>query len=120
MKFLCDVHIPIRISKRLEDLGYPTTHANRILQKWNTPDEDLARFADENNCILISKDQDFKQSYLVNQTPKRLLKVNTGNLPNQALLEKIESCLSQLNQIYQSHQHFLVELNADSIWFITD
>lgn len=60
MKFLCDVHISLKFVKAIENLGYPCIHVNSILDKWYTKDEDLMKFADENNMILISKDSDFK------------------------------------------------------------
>lgn len=60
MYFLCDVHIPIKLSKRIEQLGFHSEHVNNILEKWNTRDEDIAQNANQNNLTLITKDQDFR------------------------------------------------------------
>jgi len=40
MKFICDVHIPYKLSKHLEKLGYESTHINLHLDKWYTKDKE--------------------------------------------------------------------------------
>lgn len=87
MEFLCDVHISIKIAKSIEDLGYKCEHVNRILNKWNTIDEEIISFADENNLILITKDQDFRNSFLLNSKPKKLIKIDLGNISNEDFFE---------------------------------
>jgi predicted nuclease of predicted toxin-antitoxin system len=42
MKFLCDVHISIRLSKSIEEMGFQSQHVNTILDKWLTKDEVIA------------------------------------------------------------------------------
>ena len=75
MKFLCDVHISYKLSKKIESLGFESIHVNFILDKWFTSDTEIAKFADSNDYILISKDADFKNSYLINKLPKKLIKI---------------------------------------------
>lgn len=60
MKFLCDVHISMKLSKALEKAGYSSIHVNGILEKWYTSDQDISKYVDANELILITKDQDFK------------------------------------------------------------
>lgn len=70
MRFLCDVHIPLGLSKRLEFLGHHSEHVNNILEKWHTPDSEITTYIDANEAILVTKDQDFRNSYLLNRKPK--------------------------------------------------
>lgn len=63
MEFLCDVHISIKIAKSIEELDFKCEHTNRILKKWNTPDEEITKYVDQNDLILITKDQDFRNSF---------------------------------------------------------
>ena len=69
MKFLCDVHISYKLTKHLISLGFESIHVNEILEKSETKDSDLCRYADQNNYVVISKDSDFRDSYFVKQTP---------------------------------------------------
>ena len=75
MDFSCDVHISYKRSKHLSDLGHNSEHVNRVLDKWNTSDKDIAKYVDENNLILISKDSDFQSSHILFNSPKKLIKL---------------------------------------------
>ncbi|MBN1767744.1 MAG: DUF5615 family PIN-like protein, partial [Prolixibacteraceae bacterium] len=46
-------------------------------------DSDLSKYADQNDYVFITKDSDFRDSYFVKQSPKKLIKINLGNIPNQ-------------------------------------
>lgn len=58
MKFLCDVHISYKLLNALNKLGFDCIHVNNILDKWYTKDTAIAKYVDENNLILITKDLD--------------------------------------------------------------
>jgi len=119
VKFLCDVHISIRISKRIEELDHQCQHVNNILDKWDTKDSDITYYADSNDLILITKDQDFRNSYLLNNKPNKLLKINLGNISNQQLLEILETNLDRIETIHQEHPSFMIEVNKNDIWILT-
>ena len=73
MQFLCDVHISYKLVNALVNLGFKCIHVNTILEKWYTKDNDISTFADENDFVLITKDVDFRNSFFVNKTPKKLI-----------------------------------------------
>lgn len=85
MRFLCDVHIPIALSKRLAKAGHESMHVNQLPAKWHTSDKDIAHLADREDRILITKDADFRDSAIVQGTPRKLIKVNLGNIPHREL-----------------------------------
>lgn len=93
MKVLLDVHISFKVSKILQSIGYETIHVNSLPNKWYSSDAEITKFADENEMILISKDQDFLNSYLINKKPFRLVKINLGNISNKDLIELIHKIL---------------------------
>ncbi len=65
MRFLLDVHMSYKLGKELEKHGYETVHVNTILDKWYTDDITIAGFADKENYAVITKDADFRNSYLI-------------------------------------------------------
>lgn len=76
MNFLIDVHLPISISKFLDNQEDCTSiHVNQILQKWFTTDKEICKYADENDLVVITKDSDFKNSHFINGTPKKIIRV---------------------------------------------
>ena len=86
MRVLCDVHIPYRLVNFLRERGVDATHVNRILNKWNTKDSEIARYADETGSFLITKDTDFRDSHFIAGRPARLVRVTLGNLSNDQLI----------------------------------
>jgi predicted nuclease of predicted toxin-antitoxin system len=114
MRFLCDVHISYKLTKHLISLGFDSIHVNEILDKSETKDSDICKFADQNNYVIISKDSDFRDSFFVKRTPKRLIKINLGNIPNQELIN-IFSDNIELIQKLDAKFYFLLEIDKDSI-----
>lgn len=113
MKFLCDVHISIKVVKYIESKGFTCFHVNAILDKWNTKDEDIITYVDNNNLILISKDSDFKNSHFLRKLPKKLIKINLGNISNRELVGIFESILPQIKTINDKEPVFILEVHKD-------
>lgn len=111
MKFLCDVHISFKFARHVNSLGFECIHVNTILDKWFTIDSKIARFSDENDYILITKDFDFKNSFLVNKSPKKLIKINLGNISNERLIEIFNLNLHKIKSINDAHNCFMLEID---------
>jgi predicted nuclease of predicted toxin-antitoxin system len=117
MKFLCDVHISYKIVRHIRSLGYEAIHINEILDRWHTKDADICTYADENNLIVLTKDADFKNSFLIRNTPKKLIKVNLGNISTSILRDLISENIEAF-QMLDSKGAFMVELDQGSVSFI--
>ena len=114
MKFLCDVHISYKVVNYLKDLGFEAIHVNEILDKWNTKDKDICSYADANDLIVISKDHDFRDSYFINHSPKKLIKINLGNISNQELIQILSTCIESIKKMELTYK-FMLEVDKDSI-----
>lgn len=90
MKFLCDVHIPYKLITLLKEKGCEALHINAIFSDPKTSDATIIQYADNNNFIVITKDADFKESYLLYGKPNKLIKLNTGNSSTQQILGLFE------------------------------
>jgi predicted nuclease of predicted toxin-antitoxin system len=71
MKFLCDVHISYKVAKHLESLGFQAIHINEILDKWETKDSTICRYADENDFVIITKDSAFRNSHFIKKNTQK-------------------------------------------------
>jgi len=110
MKFLCDVHISYKIQKFLNNEGYKTVHVNEILNKWNSTDQEISQYADQHDLIVITKDSDFRDSYFVKHSPKKLIKVNLGNVSNQEFINMLAMNLTYFASISKK-ACFMIELD---------
>ncbi|NEN22647.1 hypothetical protein G3O08_03895 [Cryomorpha ignava] len=117
MKFLCDVHISFRIVRHLESLGYESFHVNEILNKWNTKDKEICIYADKNDLIVLTKDADFRNSFLIDGTPNKLVKINLGNISTNALIEAISENIEAV-KLLDSKGAFMIEIDQNSATFI--
>ena len=100
-------------------LGFGPGHVNNILAKWHTEDKGIIGYADQKNFILISKDQDFRNSFLLNCKPKKLIKINLGNVSNEKLLEIFEKHVSDFSKINDENTSFMIEVSSDNFLIVT-
>ncbi len=114
MKILCDVHITYKVVKLLIDKGIEAVHINQILDKWFTKDHEISYYADLHDYTVVSKDADFKDSHLLRNTPKKLIKINLGNISNKELLVIFDAHWQSFEKITEQGK-CLIEVNADSI-----
>lgn len=112
MKFLCDVHISFKLVKHIETLGFEAIHVNNILDSSETKDSDISSYADKKNLIIITKDSDFRYSHFIKKTPKKLIKINLGNISNQKLEKIFTTNISKIQKL-NSKPNFLLELDID-------
>jgi len=77
VRVLVDAHLP---KKRLSELfsahEIESKHTLDLPNKNATPDSDIIRIADNENRIVISKDSDFIDNYILDGSPKKLLSQN--------------------------------------------
>ncbi len=112
MRFLCDVHIAIKIVKWLQSKKFEATHVNSILKGSSTSDNEIRKFADENNYIIITKDRDFKNSFFINKTPQKLVKINLGNISNEELINILNKNISTISFL-NTYSRFFLELGNE-------
>ncbi|MCF2516921.1 DUF5615 family PIN-like protein [Dyadobacter sp. CY351] len=114
MDFLCDVHIPIKLAKHLTSLGHSAIHVNHLPSKWNSTDAEICIVADKQNLIVITKDEDFRTSFLLHKTPRKLVRIILGNISNQLLVELLERNLPLIATLNEEDGFFL-ELGSSAV-----
>lgn len=110
MRILRDVHIAISLSKQLAKAGHDSRHVNRLPAKWNTSHKDIAKLADQEDRILITKDPDLRDSCIVHGTPRKLIKVNLGNIPHGQLTTLFLENLHRIARL-KERPRFLLEVD---------
>ena len=116
MKFICDVHIPYKLVNHLRILGFEAFHINEILDKWITSDSKICNFADQNGLIVVSKDSDFRNSFYINKSPKKLIRINLGNISNEELIQIFSANLDHFRAL-NNNEMFIVEIDKTSILY---
>ena len=118
MKILCDVHLPIKLVEFLKSNAIDAIHGSKILDGWYTNDADFCRYADENDFIFVTKDNDFRDSHIIKKTPSKLIKINLGNISNQKLIKIFSVNLNYIIEIFKKESAY-IEINYDNISHIS-
>ena len=108
MKFICDVHIPFKLVKFLSNNGFESFHVNSLENKWHTKDSVICQFADNNGLIVVTKDEDFRNSFFLQHTPRKLIRIILDNISNQELLLTV----------FEQHLLIIRKLNEDDSFYL--
>jgi predicted nuclease of predicted toxin-antitoxin system len=113
MKFLIDAQLPLRLSNLLAEANHDSIHTSGLPDGNRTSDRQLADIADSENRVVVTKDRDFRDSHLLQNLPRRLLVVATGNIANDDLLALFEANLSLIADAFENAS--LVEISEASV-----
>ncbi len=113
MKFLVDAQLPLRLARCLRDAGHDVVHTRELPDQNATPDSVINQLSLTEERVVITKDLDFLETFLIRQQPYKLLLVTTGNIKNAALESLFLNNLTQLVELFE--QHTYLELSRDTL-----
>jgi predicted nuclease of predicted toxin-antitoxin system len=113
MKFIVDAQLPVRLARFLQSAGYSTIHTKDLPLANATPDAEINDISIQQERIVVTKDTDFFDSFLIRQQPYKLLLVSTGNITNAELEVLFANSLPQLALLFQHHA--LIEMSRNAI-----
>jgi predicted nuclease of predicted toxin-antitoxin system len=96
MRFLIDAQLPVRLARRLADLGHDAVHV-ADLGLVSATDQQIWNVAVKRGAVLVTKDQDFAIGRTAASTGPTVLWVRLGNSDNAALLRRIEQALNSIS-----------------------
>lgn len=113
MRFLLDAQLPPRLARQLASGGHDVVHTSELPDGNRTSDAEIARSADAEDRVVVTKDSDFRDGHLLRSTPRRLLIVATGNISNDDLLALFSEHLDAI--VAALHDAGFVELRPDQL-----
>lgn len=85
MNFLVDAQLPYRIARWLREAGFDAVHTLDLPEANRTSDSAILQVAADEQRVVITKDADFVDSFLLVHRPEKLLLISTGNITNTEL-----------------------------------
>lgn len=114
MKFIVDAQLPKRLARWLTARGHDALHTLDLPEQNQTQDAEITALACREHRIVVTKDSDFVDSFLLQRRPPKLLLIATGNLGNQELedllarnINAIEIALGSSDFIELSRDHLI-------------
>ncbi|MDD5037520.1 MAG: DUF5615 family PIN-like protein [Methylococcaceae bacterium] len=113
MKFLVDAQLPRRLCDWLRENGHDVVHTFDLDLGNRTPDLEIIRIADRDRRIVVTKDDDFVQSFLLRNSPQRLMLIASGNIGNAELERLIVAALPTIVEAFETASY--IEINRKSL-----
>lgn len=112
MKFLVDAQLPRRFAAWLAEAGHDALHTLDLPLKNRTPDNDVVVRAMQDGRIVVSKDADFVQTFLLMDEPP-LLPISTGIITNAELEKRVRANLARIEAAFAANR--FVEITRDAL-----
>ena len=115
MKFLVDAQLPQRLVARLREAGHEAVHTLDLPLANRTPDSIINELSVREGYVVVTKNADFVNSFLLQGRPHKLLLISTGNIRNSELETLLMSNLDNIAGQFDSFA--FIELNRHAIIF---
>ena len=112
MRFIIDAHLPKSPAKIFTELGHDAIHTSELPAGNATNDNDIISIA-TNDGIVVSKDEDFYQSFLLYGKPPQLIHVKVGNMRLKEVIGLFVTIAPKIIDLLA--QHDLLEVHRDKI-----
>ncbi len=96
MKWLVDENLPIQIG---QELALDCVHATRIGEQ--ITDSELWNYAKRHDMIILTRDTDFFDRFLLLGPPPKVVWIRLGNLTKQQLIQEILRRWSVIRSLIQ-------------------
>jgi predicted nuclease of predicted toxin-antitoxin system len=113
VKFLVDAQLPRRVVTFLNAAGHEAIHTLDLPDANQTTDSDIIKRADAEGAVVVTKDSDFVNSFLLKRQPAKLLLVATGNITNRDLDALLTAYLNVI--VTKLTTHDFVELTTTAL-----
>ena len=113
MNFLIDANLSRRLVELFRGRSHQVVHILDLPDGNNTTDLAILQYADEQNCIVATKDSDFTTSFWLKNRPDKLLLISTGNIHNKELVSLLVANFDQIIADLSSNR--FVELSREHV-----
>jgi predicted nuclease of predicted toxin-antitoxin system len=113
MKFIVDAQLPYGLKLFLKDNGYDAIHTDDMPNMERTSDTEIINISKLEDRIIITKDKDFLDSYLLFNKPEKLILITSRNIKNKEFFLLFRNNFKTIIELLSKHS--LIELNSFEI-----
>jgi predicted nuclease of predicted toxin-antitoxin system len=105
MKFLIDAQLPRRLAYQFRIAGHQATHTLDLPDGNRTSDAQINLLAEQEQYVVITKDADFVDSFIISRQPPKLLLISTGNITNGELEALLRPQFAAIAREFETHDY---------------
>jgi predicted nuclease of predicted toxin-antitoxin system len=105
MNFLIDAQLSRRLARRIGDAGHDAIHTLDLPQGNRTSDAKINLLAEREDRIVVTKDVDFVDSFIISRRPPKLLLITTDNITNTELESLLLPRLEAMAEAFKTYDY---------------
>jgi predicted nuclease of predicted toxin-antitoxin system len=114
LRFIVDTQLPPLLSGYFESKGQDSIHTTFYKDGHLLQDAEISAIAKSENRIIVTKDSDFLERYILLGAPPRVLLLQFGNIKNVDLINLFEKNYSIILDLFEQENN-LVIFNREQI-----
>lgn len=112
MKFLVDAQLPQRLARWLRAEGHEVVHTRDLPEGNRTTDAVINEISLREQRVVVTKDEDFVDLFLLRHQPYKLLLVATGNISNRELEQLFQDNLEAIVKAFETYDFVEIDQTA--------
>ena len=112
MNFLVDAHLPRRLVAWLRHRQHDAVHTRDLPHGNRTGDRAINSLSVQERRIVITKDADFVNSFILQRQPYKLLLISTGNIANDELIALFTQYMTDIEQALTTNDYIEISRTA--------
>jgi predicted nuclease of predicted toxin-antitoxin system len=117
MKFIVDEQLPPLLCDWIQAKGHDVVHILTLGSANSISDSNVKALSMAEKRIVITKDEDFFNSYIFQKQPYKLIYITTGNIKNRDLLNIFREKFDKLTALISEHDVIEINRTYIRIWF---
>lgn len=115
MKVLIDAQLPQGLAATFRQAGLEAIHTLELPDGNRTTDRIINELSIKEQYIVVTKESDFVESFLLRREPWKLLLISTGNIRNNELEKLLSSSIQRVLEAFDGFD--FIELSRTSMIF---
>jgi len=117
LRFIVDTQLPPSLAEFLKRRGFDAIHVINCPNGALTSDNEIISIAIKETRIIITKDSDFMDYYLLKGYPPAVLLLQVGNIKNQELFFLLNEHVEQIISLFSNQTPFLIVQKNGIVYF---
>ncbi|TAF74267.1 MAG: hypothetical protein EAZ53_09845 [Bacteroidetes bacterium] len=114
LRFIIDTQLPPLLAKYFKEKGFDVLHTTYFPDGHLLSDSQIIEIAVIHNRIIVTKDSDFLDYFLLNGAPPKVLLIQFGNISNKELLANIQLYFNDIHSEFKNGSN-LISVNKTTI-----
>ncbi len=108
MKFIVDTQLPPRLASYLSEKGNDCIHTTFFPDGHLLGDNQIITIATDEDRIIITKDADFTEYFILKGAPPKVLLIEFGNIGNKELIRLFDLYFGEVLDAFQQGSDLVI------------